>query len=586
MSIVKTLSKCVREYKIYAILNPLFMIGEVACECIIPLFIAKLLEDAIQTGNQQNLISYSLIIVGLALLSFGFGFMGGKFAAIASVGFAKNVRHDLFQKINDFSFSNIDKFSSSSLVTRMTTDVGYLQMAFQMLIRITFRVPVMMIFSIVMAFLINPYLSWIFVIILPLMGIVFAIIVYYSYKLFPVLFKKYDKLNESVLENIKGIRVVKNFVREDYEKEKFANSSDALTKQFTKAERIAAMVNPTMILFMNIAFISVAVLGSFIIVYTTQGNTAFGTLNVPDLQALTTYGIQILSSVMMVSMIVMILSMSVASAKRVCEILVEDSTIKNPEQPIYEVINGDIEFENVSFKYAKEAEKFALKDINLKIQSGMTIGILGGTGASKTTLVNLISRLYDVSEGCVKVGGEDVKNYDLKTLRDNVAVVLQKNVLFSGTILENLRWGNETATLEEAIEACKCAQAHDFITTFPKGYDTFIEQGGSNVSGGQKQRLCIARALLKKPKVLILDDSTSAVDSKTDAMIKDSFARNIPDVTKIIISQRISSLEESDLIIVMENGEINGMGTNEELLANNAIYKEIFLIQTNVGGTK
>lgn len=596
MGVVRTIAKSIREYKGYAIANPFFMIGEVACECIIPFVIGELInvltptgDATIVIGGQEELLEifkYAGILLALAVASLIFGFLGGKIAAIASTGFAKNLRHDLFAKIQSFSFANIDKFSTSSLVTRMTTDTNNVQQAFQMLIRIAFRVPLMMIFAFVMSFSINHKLSWIFVCLIPVLGAILIFITVKAFKLFSDVFKRYDNVNASVQENVKGIRVVKTYVREDFEKAKFAASSNDLKNRFTKADRLVSLTNPSMQLTMYVAYILIGIFGAFAIVAYSKGDLTYGPLKTGNLSSLITYGIQILSSVMMLSMIMVMIVMSAASAKRICEVLNEESTLHNPENPIYEIKEGSIDFDDVSFKYSEKAEKYALSDINLHIRSGMTVGIIGSTGSSKTTLVNLICRLYDTTEGEVKVGGVNVKNYDLDTLRNNVAVVLQKNVLFSGTILENLRWGKEDASEEECIEAAKLAQADSFIQSFPDKYNTYIEQGGTNVSGGQKQRLCIARALLKNPKILILDDSTSAVDTKTDALIRKSFKEYIPSVTKIIITQRASSVEDADLIIVMDGGKINGMGKSEELLKTNEIYREIYSIQNRMGGGK
>ncbi len=596
MGVVRTIAKSIREYKGYAIANPFFMIGEVACECIIPFVIGELInvltptgDATIVIGGQEELLEifkYAGILLALAVASLIFGFLGGKIAAIASTGFAKNLRHDLFAKIQSFSFANIDKFSTSSLVTRMTTDTNNVQQAFQMLIRIAFRVPLMMIFAFVMSFSINHKLSWIFVCLIPVLGAILIFITVKAFKLFSDVFKRYDNVNASVQENVKGIRVVKTYVREDFEKAKISASSNDLKNRFTKADRLVSLTNPSMQLTMYVAYILIGIFGAFAIVAYSKGDLTYGPLKTGNLSSLITYGIQILSSVMMLSMIMVMIVMSAASAKRICEVLNEESTLHNPENPIYEIKEGSIDFDDVSFKYSEKAEKYALSDINLHIRSGMTVGIIGSTGSSKTTLVNLICRLYDTTEGEVKVGGVNVKNYDLDTLRNNVAVVLQKNVLFSGTILENLRWGKEDASEEECIEAAKLAQADSFIQSFPDKYNTYIEQGGTNVSGGQKQRLCIARALLKNPKILILDDSTSAVDTKTDALIRKSFKEYIPSVTKIIITQRASSVEDADLIIVMDGGKINGMGKSEELLKTNEIYREIYSIQNRMGGGK
>lgn len=572
---IKVLKKSIREYKLASILTPLFVALEVVMECLIPLLMSFILKKAqAETPDTTLIILLSLAIVGLGFISLLFGVLSGSFGAIASAGFAKNLRKDLFYKSQDFSFENIDKFSSASLVTRMTTDITNIQMAYGMIIRLAVRVPLMMIFSIVLSFVISTKLALIYVMIIPVLGILLFLIIKLAMPVFDKVFNKYDKLNASIEENIKGIRVVKTYVREDYEKNKFKKSAEDVRHDFVKAERIVAWNQPVMMFFMYLSLVLVSFLSGYYIVTTNQTELGIG-----DISAIITYGTQILMSLMMLSMIFVMLSLSITSMHRVVEVLKEESTIQNPKNPIFEVKNGDIEFRNVSFKYSSEAEKYALADVNIKIQSGQTIGILGGTGSSKTTFVNLLSRLYDTTVGEVLVGGVNVKEYDLKTLRDNVAVVLQKNVLFSGTILENLRWGKEDATLEEAKEVCRLACADEFVEQFPDQYDTHIEQGGTNVSGGQKQRLCIARALLKHPKILILDDSTSAVDTKTDALIRKAFKENIPNTTKLIIAQRISSIEESDLILVLDGGRIVGMGTHEELVKNNPIYQEIYLLQ-------
>lgn len=572
---IKVLKKSIREYKLASILTPLFVALEVVMECLIPLLMSFILKKAqAETPDTTLIILLSLAIVGLGFISLLFGVLSGSFGAIASAGFAKNLRKDLFYKSQDFSFENIDKFSSASLVTRMTTDITNIQMAYGMIIRLAVRVPLMMIFSIVLSFVISTKLALIYVMIIPVLGILLFLIIKLAMPVFDKVFNKYDKLNASIEENIKGIRVVKTYVREDYEKNKFKKSAEDVRHDFVKAERIVAWNQPVMMFFMYLSLVLVSFLSGYYIVTTNQTELGIG-----DISAIITYGTQILMSLMMLSMIFVMLSLSITSMHRVVELLKEESTIQNPKNPIFEVKNGDIEFRNVSFKYSSEAEKYALADVNIKIQSGQTIGILGGTGSSKTTFVNLLSRLYDTTVGEVLVGGVNVKEYDLKTLRDNVAVVLQKNVLFSGTILENLRWGKEDATLEEAKEVCRLACADEFVEQFPDQYDTHIEQGGTNVSGGQKQRLCIARALLKHPKILILDDSTSAVDTKTDALIRKAFKENIPNTTKLIIAQRISSIEESDLILVLDGGRIVGMGTHEELVKNNPIYQEIYLLQ-------
>lgn len=572
---IKTLLKSVREYKKASLLTPLFISLEVVMECLIPLTMSYILDRAQEDVPDTNLILIlSASIVLLGMLSLLFGVLSGKFGAIASAGFAKNLRKDLYYKSQDFSFENIDKFSSASLVTRMTTDITNIQMAYGMILRITVRVPLMMIFSIALSFVISPKLALIYVAIVPVLGCILFLIIRLAMPVFDKVFHKYDRLNESVEENIKGIRVVKTYVREDYEKKKFKASAEEVRHDFVRAERIVAWNNPVMVFFMYASLMAVSFLSGYLIVTTKQTELGIG-----DISAIITYGTQILMSLMMLSMIFVMLSLSITSMKRVVEVLQEESTIKNPENPIYEIRDGSIDFKDVSFKYSSAAQKFALANVNLHIDSGQTIGIIGGTGSSKTTFVNLLSRLYDTTEGEVLVGGVNVKDYDLKTLRDNVAVVLQKNVLFSGTILENLRWGNPNATLEEAKEACRLACADEFVESFPEKYDTHIEQGGTNVSGGQKQRLCIARALLKTPKVLILDDSTSAVDTKTDAMIRKAFKESIPNTTKLIIAQRISSIEEADQIIVLDGGLINAIGTHEELLKTNTIYQEVYALQ-------
>lgn len=576
---IKVLMRSIREFKKASILTPLFISLEVVMECLIPLVMTYILNMAKKDNPDTTLIlilSASIIVLGF--FSLMFGVLSGKFGAIASAGFAKNLRRDLYYKSLEFSFENIDHFSSASLVTRMTTDVANIQMAYGMILRITVRVPLMMIFSIALSFVISPRIALIYLIIVPILGIILFVIVKLAMPAFDKVFHKYDKLNESVEENIKGIRVVKTYVREEYEKEKFKKSSEDVRKDFVKAERIVAWNNPVMVFFMYLSLTLVSYFSGYLIVSTNQ--TA---LEIGDISAMITYGTQILMSLMMLSMIFVMLSLSITSMKRVVEVLKEESTITNPANPIYEVKDGSVEFKRVSFKYSAKAQKFALLNVNIRITSGQTIGIIGGTGASKTTFVNLLSRLYDTTEGEVLVGGKNVKEYDLKTLRDNVAVVLQKNVLFSGTILENLRWGNKDATLEEVEEACKLACADEFVEAFPEKYETYIDQGGTNVSGGQKQRLCIARALLKKPKILILDDSTSAVDTKTDAMIRKAFKEKIPNTTKIIIAQRISSVEDADKILVLEGGRIDAIGTHEELLKTNAIYQEVYQLQYKKG---
>lgn len=572
---IRILMKSIREYKVASLLTPLFVSLEVVMECLIPLLMSYILKLAQATTPDTTLIIIlSLFIVVLGAISLTFGVLSGKFGAIASSGFAKNLRKDLFYKSQEFSFENIDHFSSASLVTRMTTDVSNIQMAYGMIIRITVRVPLMMIFSIVLSCIISVKMALIYVASVPILGIILFIIIKCAMPVFDKVFHKYDNLNASVEENIKGIRVVKTYVREGYEKDKFKKSSEDVRRDFVKAERIVAWNQPVMMFFMYTALIAVSFLSSYLIVTTNQTELGIG-----DISALITYGTQILMSLMLLSMIFVMLSLSITSMKRVVEVLKEESTIQNPNEPVCDLEDGSIDFKNVSFKYSKDAEKFALAGVNLHIASGETIGIIGGTGSSKTTFVNLLSRLYDVTEGEVLVGGINVKKYDLKVLRDNVAVVLQKNVLFSGTILKNLRWGKEDATLEEAKAVCKLACADEFIEQFPEKYDTYIEQGGTNVSGGQKQRLCIARALLKNPKILILDDSTSAVDTKTDAVIRKALKENIPNTTKIIIAQRVSSIEEADQIIVLDGGKVAAIGTHKELLETNEIYQEVYNLQ-------
>lgn len=575
---IKTLMGSIREYKKTSILTPVLVSIEVIVECIIPFYIAKLINH-IQDGTDMSLIlKYGFMLIGLAFVSLFFGAMAGKTCATASCGFAKNLRHDLFYKVQEFSFTNIDKFSTSSLVTRLTTDISNVQMAYMMIIRIAVRSPMMFIFAMIMAFKMCPQLSTVYVIVVPFLAFALFLIIKKAMPLFNRIFKKYDNLNNSVQENIKGMRVVKSFVREDYEKNKFAKASEEVRNDFTRAEKLVALNGPVMQLAMYVAMILASYFGAKLII--GSGGSAMG---VGDLSSLFTYGMQILSSLMMLSMIFVMITISSASAQRICEVLKEESSIENPQNPIMSVPDGSIDFNNVSFKYHKEAEKCALTDINLHIKSGETIGIIGGTGSSKSSLIQLISRLYDVNEGEVKVGGNNVKDYDIETLRNAVSVVLQKNVLFSGTIKDNLRWGNMNATDEELVRVCKLAQADEFISALPDGYDTHIEQGGTNVSGGQKQRLCIARALLKKPKIIIFDDSTSAVDTKTDALIRKALSTEIPDTTKLIIAQRISSVQDADRIVVMDDGKINAVGTHEELLQSNDIYKEVYYSQNKAG---
>ena len=567
----KRLAKCIREYKTASILSPLIVMLEVVLECILPFMTAELVNEIQGDCNMNVLLRYGLILVIMAVLSLTCGGLAGHFCATAACGFAKNLRKDLFYNVQRFSFGNIDKFSTSSLVTRLTTDVANVQMAYMMLVRTAFRSPFMLIFSFVMAFYMGGKMAWVFAVVMPILGFGLLMIARKAMPIFRKVFRKYDNLNNSVQENIQGMRVVKSYVREERESEKFAAASQEVAADFTRAEKILALNNPLMQLCLHIVMLVVIYFGSQLVVSSNSS-----ALTVGQLSALLTYGMQILMSLMMLSMIFVMLTMSAESARRIVEVLDEESLITNPKEPRTQVADGSLEFENVSFKYSQKAQQYALQEINLKIPSGQTVGIIGGTGSSKTTLIQLISRLYDATEGTVKVGGVDVREYDLDTLRSQVAVVLQKNVLFSGTIKENLRWGNLDATDEELVHACKLACAHDFITQFPDGYDTFIEQGGTNVSGGQKQRLCIARALLKKPKVLILDDSTSAVDTHTDAMIRKAFRQEIPGTTKLIIAQRISSVEDADQIIVMNGGRIDDIGTHRELLARNAIYQEVY----------
>lgn len=580
---LKKLAKCLREYKKDTILTIICMVFEAAMEVLIPLLIAKFGTYVQPKGDlppdTRGMIIVGCLMVGAAIVSLVAGMLGGKFCASASAGFAKNLRRDMYVNVQGFSFSNIDKFSSSSLVTRMTTDITNVQMAFMMLIRMAIRSPLLLIFSIIMSFTIDTTLPVIFFVSVPFLVFGIALITYKALPIFKRLFKRYDAMNESVQENIKGMRVVKAYVREDYESKKFSAVSDDLAKQFTTAERILALNSPIMQVCVQGALLALCYFGA-------KKALINGTINAFSLQSLTTYSFQILMALMMMSMIFVMLVMSLESARRIVEVLDEKSNLTNPENPITEVKNGDVEFDDVSFKYSATAEKFALENVNLKIKSGETVGILGGTGSSKTTLVNLISRLYDVSEGSVKVGDVDVRDYDMEVLRKSVAVVLQKNTLFQGTIKENMRWGNENATDEEIVTACKLAQADEFISQFPNGYDTMIDQGGANVSGGQKQRLCIARALLTNPKVIILDDSTSAVDMKTDALLRAAFRKAIPDTTKIIIAQRVASVMDADKIVIMNNGKIDDVGTHEELLERSEIYREVYTSQNKTASAE
>ena len=578
MKMIRQLMGCIREYKKPTILTLLCMVGEVAIEVLIPFYTANLINEVKAGAALDGIVRVGLVLVLMALVSLGCGAAGGLFGSRASAGFAKNVRHDVFTRVQDFAFENIDKFSSASLVTRMTTDVNNVQMAFMVCIRIAVRAPLMFLFAIVMAYIMGGALATTFVIVVPLLIVGLLLIARKAMPAFRAVFRKYDRLNESVEENVRAMRVVKGFAREEYEKKKFAAASHDIAKDFTYAERVVALNSPLMQFCVYFNMVFVLYIGSKLII--TGGGT---TIDVGQLSAMLTYGMQILMSLMMISMIYVMLTMSYESFVRICEVLDEKPSLTNPASPVTEVKDGSIDFENVSFKYSAKAKKFALQDINLHIGSGQTVGILGGTGSSKSTFVQLIPRLYDTTEGSVKVGGVDVRGYDVETLRGAVSVVLQKNVLFSGTIKDNLRWGNENATDEEMIEACRLAQADEFVRSFPDGYDTHIEQGGTNVSGGQKQRLCIARALLKKPKILILDDSTSAVDTRTDALIREGFRTYIPETTKIIIAQRVASVQDADLIIVMNNGRIDTMGTHDELLASSPIYREVYESQTNGG---
>ena len=572
---IKRLSQCIREYKKDAILSPLYVLVESLLDVAIPFVMAGLIDKGIEAGNMSMILRYGAILVGFALVALTFGALSGRSCARATAGFARNLRHDMFHHLQVYSFSNIDKFSSAGLVTRLTTDVSNVQNAFMMIIRTLIRCPAMLIFAMVMSFRINHDISLIFLAVIPILGVGLYLIIKHVHPVFERVFKTYDRLNGVVQENLSGIRVVKNFVREDHEIEKFDTISGTIYKDFSLAERILALNSPLMQGCVYACMILVSWLGAKQIV--------IGNMSTGNLMSFFTYIMQILSSLMMLSMVFVMITMSRASAERIVEVLDEESDITNCDNPVYEVKDGSVEFTDVSFSYAKRPDKTVLDDIDLIIPSGQTVGIIGGTGSSKSSLVQLIPRLYDVTSGCVKVGGVDVRNYDLQTLRHNVAMVLQKNTLFSGTIKENLRWGNPDATDEELVHACRLAQADDFISTFPDGYDTYIEQGGTNVSGGQKQRLCIARAILRKPKILILDDSTSAVDTKTDALIRQAFREEIPNTTKIIIAQRISSVMDADQIVVMDNGRINACGIHEELLANNEIYREVYESQQKGG---
>ncbi len=575
---IKRLAGCLREYKKPTILTLIFIVGEAFIETFIPFVTARLVNLIKYDAPMEQVVRIGLFLVLMACLSLCCGGIAGATCAKASTGFARNLRHDMFERVQGFSFENIDKFSSASLVTRMTTDVSNVQMSFMMIIRMAIRSPLMFIFCIVMAFIMGGKLALTFVVVVPVLIFGLIMIARKAMPAFRAVFRKYDRLNESIEENVRAMRVVKGFAREDYEKKKFGAASKDICGDFTHAERIVALNSPLMQLCVYFNMVFIMIVGSKLVI-TSGGQT----IDVGQMSAMLTYGFQILMSLMMISMIYVMLTMSAESAKRICEVLSEEPALRNPENPVTEVKDGSVDFDGVSFKYSAKAKKFALRDIDLHIASGMTVGILGGTGSSKTTLIQLISRLYDTTEGSVRVGGVDVRDYDMETLRNSVAVVLQKNLLFSGTIKDNLRWGNPDATDEELIAACKLAQADDFVRSFPDGYDTWIEQGGTNVSGGQKQRLCIARALLKKPKVLILDDSTSAVDTRTDALIRAGFKTYIPETTKIIIAQRVASVQDADMIIVMDNGRIAATGTHDELLRSSEIYREVCQQQANGG---
>lgn len=572
---IKKIAKSIREYKKPAILTPICMVMEVFMEIAIPYLLATLIDQGIEQSNLQVILKIGVLLVAAAFISLFFGVQSGKFSATAGAGFAKNLRQDMYEKVQQFSFYNIDKFSTSSIVTRLTTDVTNVQQAFMMIIRGAVRSPITIIFAMIMSFTVSPKIALIFLIAAPILGGLLILIAKTAHPIFERVFNTYDKLNNVVQENVRGIRVVKSFVKEDTEIEKFKNVSQSIYKDFTRAEIILALNNPLMQFTIYTIITLISWFGAKFIVG--------GTLTTGELTSLITYAMQILNSLMMLSMIFVTITMAMESARRIVEVLDEVPDLANPENPVMNVKDGSIEFKDVAFSYVKDTQKLCLKNINLKIEAGQTIGILGGTGSSKSTLVQLIPRLYDVTSGELKVGGVNVKEYDIKTLRDQVSMVLQKNELFSGTIKENLRWGNKEATDEEIVKACKLAQADEFINGFPDKYDTYIEQGGTNVSGGQKQRLCIARAILKKPKILILDDSTSAVDTKTDSLIRKAFAEEIPNTTKIIIAQRVSSVQDSDQIIVLDDGEINGVGTHEELLKSNSIYQEVYYSQTKGG---
>lgn len=584
MEMIRKLMKSLREYKKDTILAPVYVILEVTLEILIPYVMARLIDNGIEAGNMPVILKLGLILLVCAFVSLLFGALAGREAAVASAGLARNLRKDMYAKVQQYSFSNIDKFSTASIVTRLTTDVTNVQNAFQMTIRTAARSPVMLVVALIVSFTINKRLATVFLVVIPILAVVLAFLAMRVHPIFKRVFKTYDKLNMVVQENLHGVRVVKSFIREDYENKKFGKISKAIYDDFTKAEKIITLNMPAMMAAVYICILLIAWLGAKAIVLSGNNGGVVGGLTTGELMSMFTYAMQILMSLMMIAMIFVMVIMSAASGNRIVEILEEESDIRNKENPVTEVKDGTISFENVSFRYSEEAERDVLSNINIEIKSGERVGVIGGTGSAKSSLVQLIPRLYDVTEGAVKVGGVDVRDYDIDTLRTEVAMVLQKNILFSGTIKENLRWGNEDASDEELIRVCKLAQADEFIQRLPDKYDTYIEQGGTNVSGGQRQRLCIARALLKKPKILILDDSTSAVDTKTDQLIRKAFAEEIPETTKFIITQRISSVDDADKIIVMDDGKVLAVGNHEELLRTSTIYRETFESQQKGGG--